>query len=750
MDEPRRGRRAAPKRRILILLGVAAALAAAVTVAVGVPHHSAGTDDPSIIALEPGGSRAHHSTRADALADARRRAACRRVAFRRAHLTTCPALRGSGARGARAFEAVQALGTGSWGAPFQVASWPIHQILLPTGKVLWLMYAEDHELGGRALVWDPATRTSREVDPPRVRYDDGVTRPANLFCAGHAPLADGRVVVAGGNLAFPLSSGGPDSDFKGARWVFTFDPWTETWTRQPDMPKGRWYPTVTSLPDGTALIAGGTDETGGNVENTAIELFTPAPSIDGVGALKVVANRATSLYPHLFVIPDGTAAGSPPGTQVLLAGPNMEDTAILSTSDWSWTDVPDLPTPRLWGSAVLLPSPTGTPTTVMMVGGSNLNVTPSAQRATVTLDLNNVSAGWKAGPALATGRSHLNVAILPDDSLLAVGGGGGLGNGSLYVDPVYAAERYTPASGAWASAGVQAEERTYHSTALLLPDGRVLSAGDDRAAHSDPSQRHGELYSPPYLASDVRPVITAAPAAVRYGVSFGVAASGPAVDHAVLLRPSAVTHSNDMDQRSIRLAMSGAGGALTLTSPPDPSVAPPGYYMLFLVDAQGRPSVASWIRLGANAPDAPAVPPVTPTGPATPAGPATGGAAAAKKTKARARRIPLRVRAIRLHGRTLRLTLAVALPSQAGAQVSVVPPKMGRSTRRPPALVRRLAKGHRRTGSVVVSLHTPRGWTGLSLPVMLRITGGPKVVKTREQVIVHRTSPTPTARVVLH
>ncbi|MEA2362368.1 MAG: hypothetical protein QOD71_1513, partial [Thermoleophilaceae bacterium] len=205
----------------------------------------------------------------------------------------------------------------------------------------------------------------------------------------------------------------------------------------------------------------------------------------------------------------------------------------------------------------------------------------------------------RAGPPMAQGRSHLNVTILPDDSLLAVGGGGGLGGGSLYVDPVYAAERLTRGAAGWSAAGVQAEERTYHSTAVLLPDGRVLSAGDDRSTHSDPSQRRGEIYSPPYLASGVRPSIASAPAAVRYGVPFGVVAGGPApIDHAVLIRPAAVTHANDMGQRSIRLGMSGTSGGITLTSPSDPSIAPPGYYMLFALDRSGTPSVARWVRLG--------------------------------------------------------------------------------------------------------------------------------------------------------
>ena len=628
-------------------------------------------------------------------------------------------------------------GGGGWSAPFGVASWPIHQILLPTGKVLWLTPADEHEEGGRAYLWDPATQAARRVNPPRVRYHDGVTRPANLFCSGHAALTDGRILVAGGNLAYPIAPFGPGQDFRGAPWVFTFDPWSETWTRHPDMPRGRWYPTVTTLPDGTALILSGTDESGGNILNPDVELFTPA-----TGATRVMTRRAMSFYPHAVVVPDATAAGAAPGTQVLIAGPGVSDTMILNTADGSWRDVPDLPRPRLWGAAVLMPSSSGTPSRVMLIGGSDLDATPSAQPSTVTLDLNDIAAGWRPGPRMASGRSHLNVTILPDDSLLAVGGGGGIGNGSLYVEPVFGAERLTPSTGAWSSAGSLVNERTYHSTAILLPDGRVLSAGDDRASHKPQPMRRGELYSPPYLASGARPSVEGAPAAVRYGVPFGVALGGPAADHAVLMRPSSVTHSTDMDQRSVRLAMSGGGGAVTLTSPSDPSVAPPGYYMLFVVDAAGRPSAGRWIRLDPAAPDAPAV-----ASPA-PGAAATGGAASGTTRTRPARRSLLRVRAVRREGRALRLILALTLPARATGRISLVPPRSRPGARRAPALVRRLPAGRARTGSVVISVRPPRGWLGLSMPVIVRV-GGRAPVTARGAVIVQRRAPVPAARVAL-
>jgi hypothetical protein len=160
----------------------------------------------------------------------------------------------------------------------------------------------------------------------------------------------------------------------------------------------------------------------------------------------------------------------------------------------------------------------------------------------------------------------------------------------------------------------QVETRAYHSTALLLPDGRVLSTGDDLNPTSDGTRLGsspddtGEIYSPPYLFAGPRPVISSAPGAVRWDVPFGVGTAGD-IDDAVLVAPAAVTHGNDMNQRLVPLQMVAThAGGLTLESPPSANVAPPGWYMLFLLN-DGVPSMAKWVLLDDAAADVPAVPP---------------------------------------------------------------------------------------------------------------------------------------------
>ena len=312
----------------------------------------------------------HHDTRANRRLYARQLARCARADYRNAHPVSCPAPAGGrrvavALRGQRAQEVVGANVVGQWDPLMHIPSNAIHAVVLPTNKVLWFSQPKSaDERGGNAYLWDPATGASTRVDPPDVTYPDGSVAPANIWCAGQAQLPDGRVLVAGGNLVY-ANGAGAGSGYKGAPWVFTFNPWTETWTRYQDMPHGRWYPTITTLPDGRALILGGWDETGGKAANPNdpgngapvmfddqdVEVFDPAAA-PGSAATTVVGqlpggpggpqypdHRGLGLYPHVFVLPANTALGAG-GHKVLIAGPLQWDSAVLDTTNWSWTDLP--------------------------------------------------------------------------------------------------------------------------------------------------------------------------------------------------------------------------------------------------------------------------------------------------------------------------------------------------------------------------------------------------------------------------
>lgn len=503
----------------------------------------------------------------------------------------------SGAR-ARAAMAGDPSLVGRWAAPFHLPVVAIHAAVLPTGKVMLFSDRERVDNTTQAWLWEPTTGALNRVDPPLWRDPaDGRLKPANIWCGGQSFLADGRLLVTGGTLAY-------GTEHKGLNKVYTFNPWNETWTEQPDMRGGRWYPSQVLRPDGQTVIMGGLNEsgTGGNSD---IELFTPSPDPNGRGTVTLLGSRGDAPplpgnYPHLFTMPSGrTLAAGPVAAKVWF----MSD--IGPDSIFSWSKAANASRSRGFGTAVLLPGGPAGSREVMQLGGSAAMATDEAVNTTEVY--NETTNSWRPGSPMNVGRGHHNTVLLPDEGMVTVGGGVGIRDGDQWAaDPEQRQiELYEPATRTWRLGPEQAERRSYHSTAMLLPDGRVLSAGDDYAGGK--LKDTGEVYEPPYLFRGPRPTIDFAPAGVRWGASFGVATPDADVTRAVLIAPAAVTHSTDMNQRLVPLTLARRpdGRGVDLTAPPSPNVAPPGYYMLFLLNERGIPSVARWVRLDADAADEP-------------------------------------------------------------------------------------------------------------------------------------------------
>lgn len=511
---------------------------------------------------------------------------------------------------------------GKWTkAPFSLPNYAIHAAMLPTGKILFWGYPfyDDLENRGEAALWDPSEgygpRAFEDVDPPRID-PDGPEGPqgmvsAPIYCSGQSFLPSGELLVAGGNLAWSFQ----DPRFEsapGASFVFTFDPWTERWTQQPSMRDGRWYPSQVELGDGTTLIAGGySDDAPGGIDNPDVEVFIPSPVRGGVGTIGAYgsASRATELYPHLFTLPNGNA---------LLAGPGDLDSAILPISKLgqgtlAWRDLPKTSGYRVGGSAYLRPgSPNGSWKVTQLGGYGTIperNGYLEASADAETLNARKPNAGWKSHKGLNLGRSFHNSVVLPDESMVTVGGGAGYSrrHGSWTIDSTGARRRVEVSSGGsgpWRMGPAQLEERTYHSTALLMPDGRVWSAGDDRyPLESDGTKSRSdtaEIYSPPYLFRGKRPKFKSAPETAIYNHTFStqMKGSGAPAREFVLVAPGATTHGADMQQRVVPLRIdSRSGDATTLRAPASSAIAPPGRYMLFALSAKGVPAVARWITL---------------------------------------------------------------------------------------------------------------------------------------------------------
>lgn len=446
---------------------------------------------------------------------------------------------------------------GRWSEPVDVGVVGVHAAVLFTGKVL-LFYETGGAVGTMAKLWDPATGSVRDVSVP-------IGQQHNLFCSGHSLRPNGDVFVTGGTIwGGTIPNGTEKTAF--------FNPITESWRVGPPMALRRWYPSDVTLPDGDALVFSGRVTSGALAE--AVERYDGATN--SFSTLPSSATLAMQLYPRMFVMGDG---------RIARVGPEAE-TKYFDPATNVWSSGPTMVAgSRPRGSAILLPDGRR----VLALGGAVSTVT------TATAELVDLGAGqpsWRYTGSMNEPRRNLNAVLLPDGKVLAVGGNRGTSN---YDDPVLSAEIFDPATERWTEMAAQAAPRAYHSTAMLLPDGRVLSAGQTNGV----MQTTVEVYSPPYLFAGPRPIIASAPTNVGYGGTFSVGTDGAAdIADVVLIRPSTVTHGVNFDQRSVSLTFSAQTSSLSVAAPGSSTHAPPGWYMMFLVDDAGVPSIASWVRIG--------------------------------------------------------------------------------------------------------------------------------------------------------
>jgi hypothetical protein len=243
---------------------------------------------------------------------------------------------------------------------------------------------------------------------------------------------------------------------------------------------------------------------------------------------------------------------------------------------------------------------------VLTLGGGNIDSNPEANRLTDIIDLKQPNPSYVAGPPIPQGtvdlgngpvpqtgdqgKMYVSAVLLPDGKVLETGG-------ALHnrANPVYETSIFDPASETFDPVAVDPEARGYHSSAFLLPDGRVMTTGDNPG---NGSWNHDvSVYSPPYLFKGPRPQITSViDTEWNYGDTQRITVDRP-IAKAELIRPAAVTHSSDPNQRFVDLPLSVDGGNVDLNVTSNPNLAPPGWYMLFAVDANGVPSVAKWVHL---------------------------------------------------------------------------------------------------------------------------------------------------------
>ncbi|MBA3249765.1 MAG: DUF1929 domain-containing protein [Geodermatophilaceae bacterium] len=496
----------------------------------------------------------------------------------------------------------------------------VHAALLPTGKIVYFG-GDQHDAGLNA---------SGDVDHTRL-FDcttHGITKvtglPGNvdLFCSGHALLADGRVLAAGGTRNWGGGGIHPGSHFIGIRDAYLFDPADDLWhatgkmvtqrsaevAASKDIEKtgGKWYPTLLVLPDGRVLAVSGHPEVDDSRHNNnSLELYDPNSGTWSIVGSSDYANIDTVdarrfEYPRLHVLPDGTVLTTTPMTNG-----NLEKWHPYGdATDWDHVISPAPEGIYDNGfaqdtSSVLLPlSPADKYRARVLVAGGS---TP------FVLDTDDPGAGWTATVRTMTGypqsgdmnpvRENLDTVILPTGEVFAEGG---LKNGSSDATGVKRPELYNPATNSWSVLPEAERVRGYHSVALLMPDGAVWVAGSNFNASSGIANRELriEIFEPWYFCGP-RPAITDAAQQACHGDDFDIRTPDAAdIQAVVLVRCGTVTHNFNPDQRHITLGFRrDKGNVLVARVPDNPAVAVVGYYLLFVIDSSGRPSTGRFIQI---------------------------------------------------------------------------------------------------------------------------------------------------------
>ena len=513
-----------------------------------------------------------------------------------------------------------------------VAPW--HATLLPDGRILFIGEARDTEdpflavtiidfvftmsptpLGGSI----PAEVWVSPMEPPldMTTFSKGQLIFDDLRCSGHTLTSDGDFFSAGGTRGYVKRQ---QVSITGLPYALTFNGANENWTRIPANMEGqatsdealRWYPTCTRLADSRILVTGGFELVWPDSNlNVSAEIFDPGTD-PATGTWEVVSPYGftpTEIvafdYTHVFQLP--ASAGN---LDVLMFGALAVPQFLSLSQTIAWSSGQGRPgtlageIPNDGASSTLLPLrlidgqwgySNGS---VLTAGGSH----GSTHERHVDV-YESLSDAWLPRVDLGVGRHHPATVLLPDGRVL-IALGHNDDNDPVLLGKLRKTQYIDPANGFALSSGTaeMAEMRGYHSVAVLLPDGRVLVGGGNTSGELGNEQSNFRYYHPPYL-SQPRPEIQSAPAILGFGDSFSITWSGGAasdVVEVVLMGLGSMPHSFDTNQRYVQLEVaSSAAGTATVIAPTDPRTAPPGYYMLFLLDANRVPSIAKIVKLRA-------------------------------------------------------------------------------------------------------------------------------------------------------
>ena len=450
---------------------------------------------------------------------------------------------------------------GTWDAPVQLEIDGVHGVVLPNGKVLYLPHREDPITGATmSAVFDPD-------NPAAVNY---IPASRNYFCGGHSMMADGRVLFNGGDYNALNSSG-------------YFDYQTETWDIDSNTNRDRWYPSTIQLGDGTAWTFGGQNSPADvETNDETIEFYDPLTGNWTMAGGQGIPQQYVEAYNRLHLLPDGRIFQSGHNPETYIYDPVARAWEFIANTNYGL--------PRGDGSSVRLQDGR-----IMIVGGYQEKGAGFPTASAEVIDLSQPNPTWQTLPNMNEPRAFQDTVVLPDGNVFVVGG---------FFDDTFVPELYNPTTNTWTDMAPHTITRGYHSTALLLPDGRVICSGgtDNNGPGLFKESAQFEIWNPYYLFSSSRPVIDNMPTAANYGqqISLNYSSSVP-VSHVVIHRTGEQTHSFSYNQISVPVDFNSNDGTnVTFTVPANANVLPPSFYMVFLMSNDGVPSVAKWLQVGSD------------------------------------------------------------------------------------------------------------------------------------------------------
>jgi len=385
-------------------------------------------------------------------------------------------------------------------------------------------------------------------------------------------------------------------DFQGIRDAYEFDPVAEKYIKVDPMHEARWYPTLTTLSDGRILSVSGLDDIGQLVPGKN-EIFDPKTK----KWTYTEKTRQFPTYPALFLLQNGKIfySGSNAGYGPADVG---RDPGIWDVETNAFTKIPGLSDATMMETSATVMLPPAQDERFLVIGGGGVGESKLSSKKTRLVDLKEKNPRFTDGPSLEKGTRYPQASILPDDTVLVSGGSEDYRGRS--DSNILQARLYDPATNTFRRVADPLVGRNYHAGSILLPDGRVMFFGSDSLFGDKANTKPGtfeqriEIYTPPYLYRDSRPSLSGGPQTIARGTSGTFTSQHAAtIEKVRLIRPSSTTHVTDVDQRSIALDFRTSGDKITVTMPKNRNLVQSGWYMLFVVDDQGTPSKAQWVKV---------------------------------------------------------------------------------------------------------------------------------------------------------